>query len=221
MLTAVVPLRGGSKSIPDKNIKEFCGKPLCEWVLTAALECPEIGQVIVSTDSAKIAKIVAGIDKSIVVRSRPAHLAGDLSMTEDTLLDAIVSCSIRSDHIVTIQATSPQTTATDLSSAIRCFVDAAGDSLVTGSRVKRFFWNDDGTPLNYDPAKRPMRQSWAGTIMENGAFYISRRDRLQSGEARLHGKVVVFEMLEWAGTELDEVHDWVLLERAFREMRQI
>ncbi|HEY9714253.1 MAG TPA: hypothetical protein V6C72_12360, partial [Chroococcales cyanobacterium] len=71
---ALVPLRGGSKSIPDKNIKEFCGRPLCEWVLRALLDCQAVSQVFVSTDSDRIAQVVSTIDQKIRIHRRPDHL---------------------------------------------------------------------------------------------------------------------------------------------------
>jgi CMP-N-acetylneuraminic acid synthetase len=84
-------------------------------------------------------------------------------------------------------------------------------------RTRRFFWRDDGTPINYDPAKRPLRQQWAGTLMENGAFYISSVEQLRGGSARLHGKIAVYEMDESASIELDELADWEILEADFRK----
>ncbi|XUJ34918.1 hypothetical protein ACQ5SK_03180 [Bradyrhizobium japonicum] len=95
-------------------------------------------------------------------------------------------------------------------------MSSKADSLVTCVRTRRFFWNDDGTPINYDPSNRPLRQQWNGTLMENGAFYISTVDRLRGRSARLHGKIVVHEMDESTSIELDELSDWEMLETAFR-----
>lgn len=215
-IAAVVPLRGGSKSIPGKNIKSFCGKPLCAWTLRALLDCELIQRVFVSTDSEEIATIVRSIDARILVHPRPAHLAADNSTTEEAIYDLIASCDITEKYLITAQVTSPQTTRHDVSQAISQLMASNADSLVTCVRTRRFFWHDDGTPINYDPARRPLRQQWDGTLMENGAFYISAVDRLRGGSARLHGKVAVYEMDESASIELDELSDWETLEAAFR-----
>lgn len=215
-IAAVVPLRGGSKSIPGKNIKPFCGQPLCAWTLRALLDCELISRVFVSTDSEEIAGVVKAIDDRILVHPRPAHLATDNATTEAAIYDLIASCDIREKYLVTAQVTSPQTTAHDLSEAVSNLIANGADSLVTCVRTRRFFWNDDGSPINYDPAKRPLRQQWNGTLMENGAFYISTVDRLRAGSARLHGKIAVHEMDESASIELDELSDWETLEAAFR-----
>src|SRR5882757_3667205 len=94
-VVAIVPLRGGSKSIPGKNIKMFCGKPLCEWTLRALLDCKSISRVFVSTDSEEIAAVVSSIDSRIHVHRRPARLALDLSTTEEAIADLITACDIR------------------------------------------------------------------------------------------------------------------------------
>lgn len=213
---AVVPLRGGSKSIPGKNIKPFCGQPLCAWTLRALLDCGMISRVFVSTDSEEIAAVARSIDSRIIIHPRPTHLAADNSTTEEAIYDLIDACDISEQYLVTAQATSPQTTRRDVADAISRFVANGADSLVTCVRTKRFFWNDDGTPINYDPSRRPLRQQWNGTLMENGAFYISTVERLRERDARLHGKIAVHEMDESTSIELDELSDWEALEATFR-----
>lgn len=213
---ALVPLRGGSKSIPFKNIKDFCGAPLCSWTLKALLDAKYVSRVFVSTDCDEIASVVSSIDPRIIIHRRPDHLATDTATTEAAIVDLIEAREIREKFIVTAQVTSPQTTSGDIDAAIMQFVQTGADSLVTCVRTRRFFWNDDGTPINYHPDNRPLRQQWSGTFMENGAFYISSTEQLRRGRARLHGKIVVHEMDESASIELDELADWGLLEAAFR-----
>lgn len=213
---AVVPLRGGSKSIPRKNIRSFCGRPLCEWTLRALLACDSVSRVYVSTDSDEIAAVVSSIDSRIHIHRRPYHLATDTATTEDAIVDLINACGIRDKFIVTAQATSPQTTSHDVTAAIAHLVRNDADSLLTCVRTRRFFWRDDGSPINYDPARRPLRQQWAGTLMENGAFYISSVERMKHGSPRLHGKIAIYEMDESSSIELDELADWEVLEAAFR-----
>jgi N-acylneuraminate/3-deoxy-D-glycero-D-galacto-nononate cytidylyltransferase len=213
---AAVPLRGGSKSIPFKNIKEFCGAPLCWWTLKALLGADSISRVFVTTDCDKIASVVSSLDSRIHIHRRPDHLATDTATTEAAIIDLIDACDIRDKFVVTAQVTSPQTTSNDVDAAVAHLLRTGADSLVTCARTRRFFWRDDGTPINYDPERRPLRQQWAGTLMENGAFYISTVERLKAGSSRLHGKVAVYEMDESSGIELDELADWQMLEAVFR-----
>ena len=207
---ALVPLRGGSKSIPSKNVKEIAGKPLCTWVLDAALRCGEINEVWVSTDSENIKTVVNRLSPRIKILNRPENLAMDGSSTESVLMHFVEN--VEFDALITIQATSPQLLEQDLRVAIRHFIEKDADSLLSAVRMKRFFWADDSAPLNYDPSERPRRQDWEGTLVENGAFYITRRAILKQHECRLAGKIVIHEMDEEGLIEIDELEDWHIVE---------
>ena len=91
MRIAVIPARGGSKRIPRKNIKEFCGKPMIAWAITTALESELFDHVIVSTDDEEIAAISIkwGAETPF---SRPAELADDLTPTVPVIAHAVKAC---------------------------------------------------------------------------------------------------------------------------------
>lgn len=208
---ALIPLRGGSKSIPKKNIKLVAGKPMSAWTLEAAAACAAIHTVYVSTDSVEIAEVVKGLDLGIQVIMRPAVYATDVASTEAVMLHFMSQVDF--DVLVTIQATSPLLTAHDLDRAMTQFQEQQLDSMLSAVRTKRFFWNDDATPINYYPLHRPRRQDFYGTLMENGAFYITRRDILQRYQCRLGGQVGIYEMDESSSVEIDEPEDWERVER--------
>lgn len=208
---ALIPLRGGSKSISKKNIKPLVGKPLAAWTLAAAAGCAAINTVYVSTDCDEIAGAVQGLGLGVQVIMRPAEFATDEASTESVMLHFMSRVDF--DVLVTIQATSPLLTAHDLSHALIQFHEQQLDSMLSAVRTKRFFWNDDGTPINYDPLSRPRRQEFGGTLMENGAFYVTKRSVLQCDQCRLGGKIGVFEMDESSSIEIDEPDDWERVER--------
>lgn len=208
---ALIPLRGGSKSIPKKNIKPLAGKPLSAWTLEAAAACVAINTVYVSTDSDEIAEVVQGLDSGIQVIMRPVEYATDEASTEAVMLH--FKSQVDFDVLVTIQATSPLLTAHDLDRALAQFNEQQLDSMLSAVRTKRFFWHDDATPINYNPLSRPRRQDFPGTLMENGAFYITRHEILQRYQCRLGGKVGIYEMDESTAVEIDEPGDWERVER--------
>lgn len=212
--SALIPLRGGSKSIPQKNIRSLCNKPLCAWVLEAALNCSLISEVAVSTDCPIITSVVKSISPEIIIIPRPDAISGDTSPTEETMLHALGYLSGK--KLVTIQATSPLLSAEDLFEAIHQFEDTGAESMLSAVRTKRFFWNDDGTAINYDPTNRPMRQAFNGTLTENGAFYITDRDLLLSSRCRLGGKISIYEMPSETFIEIDEPEDWDAVEALLR-----
>ena len=214
---ALVPLRGGSKSIPDKNIRLIAGKPLCAWVLEAACLSGVFDKIVVSTDSLKIANVVRGLGLPVEILDRPAELATDEASTESVMLHAAQVLDF--DVLATIQATSPLVQPEDFQKAYSIFKAGSYDSLLTAVRTKRFFWNDDGTALNYIPQQRPRRQDFSGSLMENGAFYFTKRSALEHTNCRLGDDVCIYEMTAESAVEIDEQEDWALVERDLLERR--
>jgi CMP-N-acetylneuraminic acid synthetase len=212
---ALIPLRGGSKSIPLKNIKPIGGKPLCSWVLEAATRAQGIHSVYVSTDSREIEDVVKSLNLGVKVIYRPPEHATDEASTESVMLHFMEQVDF--DVLVTIQATSPLLQANHLDEALERFRAENLDSMLSAVRTKRFFWHDDGTPINYDPMHRPRRQDFSGTLMENGAFYMTKRNILEKHDCRLGGRIGIYEMPEHTSVEIDEPEDWEMVSRLLQQ----
>ncbi len=217
---AFVPVRGGSKSIPLKNIKLLYGKPLVYWVLQSLQQAIKIDRIVVATDSQEIIDTVNGFGFSkVVIYLRSDKNAADHSSTESVMLEYLEAKKPNnSDLFILAQATSPFTMAEDFDQAIEQFKNTGVDSLLTCSRIKRFFWNSDGTPLNYNYKQRPRRQDFHGTLVENGAFYISSIQQILKEKNRISGKIGIYEMPEYAFLELDEPEDWGYAEHVMRKL---
>lgn len=209
-----MPLRGGSKSIIKKNIKLLAGKPLCAWGLEASYNSKIFDKIIVSTDCNEIACIVKNLNLGIQIIKRPDELATDTASTEAVMLH--VANLVDFNVMVTIQATSPLVKTEDFINAHQLFTTGNFDSLVTGVRTKRFFWEKSGKAINYNPLKRPRRQDMEGWIMENGAFYFTKKDILEQNQCRLGGEIGVYEMSEDTAIEIDEPDDWFLIENLIK-----
>ncbi len=218
MNIAFVPVRGGSKSIPDKNIKDFCGKPLVYWCLSELDKSRKIDKIIVATDSIKIKKIVLKFNiEKVTVFDRSNENASDSASTESVLLEFLNNSKFQpNDFIVLTQATSPLTISSDIDGALEKLITKGGDSLVSCVRYKRFFWSDEGRPLNYDYRNRPRRQDFDGLLMENGAFYINSVANILKYKTRISGKVLSYEMDDFKYIEIDEEHDWHIAEKLMK-----
>lgn len=218
-VVAFIPVRGGSKSIPLKNIKSFCGKPLVYWNLIALEQAEEVDRIVVATDSDEIADVVQQFHLSkVVVYRRSQENATDTASTESVMLEYIKHSNPDvSENFILVQATSPLTSSAHFSEAIRLYKKNNWDSLLTCVRIKRFFWNENGTPANYDYQKRPRRQDFNGELMENGAFYISTVGRILESGNRLSGKIGIYEMPEYTAVEIDEPDDWPYAELLMRK----
>lgn len=222
---AFIPVRGGSKSIPLKNIREIGGRPLVYWTLDAAVQCPQIDRVYLCTDSEVIRKKTEEyIEKyhcsnKLRCIDRPPETATDTASTESAMLYFGRTWE-NFQHIILIQATSPLLTASHLSAAISAYETDGYDSLLSVVRQKRFCWRavEQGyVPENYDYRNRPRRQEFDGYLVENGAFYINTREGLLRDECRLSGKIGVYEMEEETYFEIDEPSDWVIVEQLLRK----
>ena len=105
-MVAFIPVRGGSKSIPLKNIKEFCGKPLLYWTAKAANDCDYIDKVYICTDSERIKEVALSLVlPKVEVIGRSSRTATDMASTESAMLDFANTYSFK--DIILIQATSP------------------------------------------------------------------------------------------------------------------
>lgn len=216
---AFIPVRGGSKSIPLKNIKLFCGKPLVCWNIEALENSPEVDEIIVATDSDNIwTTIEEQHYKKTTLYRRSAENACDTASTESVMLEYIHYANLAKDNIfMLVQATSPLTETIHFSEALQMYAKGEYDSILTCVRSYRFFWNEDGTSMNYDYTNRPRRQNFSGMLMENGAFYINTVKNILDNGNRLSGKIGVYEMPEYTATEIDEPDDWIILENLMRK----
>lgn len=215
---AFIPVRGGSKSIPLKNIKPFCGKPLVCWNIEALEKCDLVDEIIVATDSDDIWRTVESHHyKKTKFYRRSAENASDTASTESVMLEYINYAQLLIDEIfMLVQATSPLTQAEHFTEALQMYEKGEYDSILTCVRNYRFFWNENGSSMNYDYMNRPRRQNFDGMLMENGAFYINKVGRILENGNRLGGKIGIYEMPEYTSAEIDEPDDWVVLESLMR-----
>ena len=215
MNIAFIPVRCGSKSIPFKNIKEFCGKPLVYWNLEALEKSNNIDEIFVATDCEEIKNVVNSFNFSKVkIYDRDKENASDIASTESVMLEFINRQNFKdNDLFFLVQATSPLTQTKDFDKALETLKNENADSLLTCIRTKRFFWDKNAKAINYDFINRPRRQDFDGLFMENGAFYINSIENIKKDKNRLSGKIAIYEMEEFTAVEIDEEDDWLIAEK--------
>ena len=223
MNIAFIPARCGSKSIKLKNIKLFCNKPLIYWTIKSLDESSMINEIVVSTDCNEIKKTVEAFNfKKTRVYNRNKLNAGDSSSTESAILEFLHKEKLNdNDKLLLVQATSPLTETKDFEEALIKMKSENSDSLLTCVRVKRFLWNDNNEPINYNFEKRPRRQDFNGSLIENGAFYINSVSNIISSNNRLSGKISIYEMEEYKYVEIDEENDWIIAESLMKKYFKI
>jgi YrbI family 3-deoxy-D-manno-octulosonate 8-phosphate phosphatase len=223
-IVAFIPVRGGSKSIPLKNIKEINGRPLVYWVVDAAINCKYIDKVFISTDSDLIRSKIEEYKNNYRTNKNIAKLecidrssesASDTASTEAVILEFAERYNFK--NVVLIQATSPLLTAEDLDIGVCTYKEGNFDSILSVTRQKRFIWSEEPqnkiVPVNYDPLERPRRQDFNGYLVENGAFYITTKEQLLLTKCRISGNIGYYEMGEESYFEIDEPSDWIIVEQ--------
>ena len=211
---AIIPLRAGSKGIPNKNKKRMLGRPLYQWVLSEAI-FSNLDKVYIFTDDQQIIEDVKGeyywTDKVEVVE-RSEESAVDTASTEMGMLELATYLNYDFDIYCLIQATSPLLTREDINRVLSKIEEEQFDSALTVVENKRFTWTKDGKSVNYDYLHRPRRQDYEGMLVENGAFYAVKKETYLQTKNRLGGKIGIVKMCEDSLYEIDEPSDWDIIE---------
>lgn len=211
---SLIPARGGSKGIPNKNIKFLDGKPLIYYSIEVAKKAKLVNRVVVSTDSKEISAVAKKYGAEVI--DRPAELASDESPTELTMIHAVVELEksgYKPDYIVLLQPTSPLRYLDDIDNSINKILKDKADSLLSVQFNKHFLWKDVKgrfTPVNYDILDRPRRQKRNLEFLENGSIYITSFDILMKTKNRLGGRKGYYIMNEESSIEIDSEFDFWL-----------
>lgn len=215
-IVSIIPARGGSKTLPRKNVKLLKDKPLIAHTIANSLEATLVDQTYVSTDDPEISSVAAQYGAKVI--NRPAELAIDTASSESALVHAlrvIEEQKEQPDLIVFLQCTSPIRTGQDVDNAIRKLQDEGADSLVSVSPSHRFLWEEvDGVAksINYDYRNRPRRQDMNPQYVENGSIYVFKPWILNELGNRLGGKISLFVMPEEQSWEIDTLADFEFIE---------
>lgn len=211
-VTALIPARKGSKGIINKNINKLHGKPLLVWTIKAALDSKYINNVIVSTDSKKIADISTR-HGAIVPSLRPKKFSKDRSSTESVIKHYLENWSDKDETLVLLQPTSPIRKKETLDKAFKKFYKGKYDSLLSISRVKNhFIWKvkkDIALP-QYNINKRLRRQDMDDSnfmYYENGSIYIFNAKKFLKFENRLFGKIGYLVLDKFESMDIDDKDD--------------
>ncbi len=216
MNIAFIPARCGSESIPFKNIKIICGKPLIYWSLLALTKSKTIDQIYVATDCDEIKDTVIDFNfDNVQIFDRSSTNASNTASTESVILEFLDNNIFSGEDLfVLVQVTTPFTSSDNFDNAINTIKSSNKiDSILSCVETTRFFWTKNGKPINYDYNSRPRRQDFEGILMENGAFYINTVANIKKYKNRLSGNIHPYLMPEYSAIEADEEDDWLIIEK--------
>jgi N-acylneuraminate cytidylyltransferase len=176
---AIIPARGGSKRLPNKNTTLLGNYPLLVHSINYAKE-NGIGKIVVSTDDAKIKEIA--LKSGVTVIDRPDYLATDTCQTIDALKHALENIKENFENVVLLQPTNPLRPKKLLKEALQKFTAGNYDSLMTVTRNKQKFGkivNHKFIPFNYKIGQRS--QDLEPLYFENGLLYITKASLILEG----------------------------------------
>ena len=209
---ALILARSGSKGIPNKNIKIFCGLPLIAWSILQAKMANGVSDVWLSSDDKKILKVAEKFGAKTI--QRPRNLSTSTANADDGYIHALNFVEknfFKPDIIIALQATSPIRESKDIENALKRFKSNTYDSMFSSCLAEDLLlWKkskNNLSSINYDFKKRPRRQNFKGYVIENGSFYIFTPKIIKKLKNRLGGIIGTYVMDSWKLFELDEPSD--------------
>lgn len=215
---AIIPARGGSKSVPLKNLHPLGGRPLLEWPIRAALATPEIDRVIVSTDHDRIAEVALAAGAEVY--RRPDHLSGDKALAADMLRHLIATLREEGEtarYVVLLEPTAPFRLPEDVSRCLTMLHDEQLDSVATFMDAHlnphRAWSIDEGQARPFIPGAVPWlpRQALPPAHQLNGAVYAFVADGLKpETPAVLFGRSGAVVMDKDRSFDIDDAQDFAV-----------
>jgi CMP-N-acetylneuraminic acid synthetase len=219
-ILAIIPARGGSKRLPDKNIKLLNGKPLIYYPIELAIQAEQKGLItghIVSTDDEKIASVAkeAGGNVSFL---RPSELANDDSNVADTAIHAVNWWQDNHgeiiDSVLLLQPTSPLTSIDDIEMATGKYTEHQAKCLISVCKAKSgqlsAVYREKGEYLEQVFADSGQ---FAGEFYwRNGGIYITRCDLLFGKRVFIDESPMFYEMPRLRSVAIDDMFDWIIAE---------
>jgi N-acylneuraminate cytidylyltransferase len=224
MNLAVIPARGGSKRIPRKNIKPFCGKPMIAWSIEAALESGCFDRIVVSTDDEAIARVATTFGAEVPF-IRPKELSGDLAGTQPVIAHAIDNMGVPGSSLVCcLYATAPFVSPADIRLGEQTLTETGADyafsvtsygfpiqralRMTSNGRLEMF------NPDMFTKRSQDLEEAWhdAGQFYwGRAAAWLEQRPVFDRGSAPV-------KLPRHRVQDIDTAEDWVRAEWMFKAM---
>lgn len=226
MMIGVIPARGGSKGVPQKNIKDLCGKPLICYAIEAASASQQIEQVVVSTDCEEIAQVARDAGASVPFM-RPSELAQDQSGMMPVLAHALTEMEkIKNqsiEGIALVDPTAPFRLPSDIDQAVELFRSQSCEAVISGHTAHRSPWfnmvkkNGGFVQLVNDGEGSVVRRQDAPKIYDlNTVVWVWGRDAIIRQD-RIPKKTLLYEVPSIRGIDIDTELDFKIAEYLMKE----
>lgn len=210
-IVALLPIKANSTRVPGKNFKDFCGKPLFQWILDSLLAVEEIDQIVINTDAKEIL-IKNGLIESekVMIRQRKANICGDEVSMNTVLADDVEN--IEADVYLMTHTTNPLLSTDTIKRALAQYeaelLSGKADSLFTVNKIQTRFYTQSCQPINHDPNNLIPTQNLEPWYEENSNLYIFNRDSFASTKARIGMQPCMMVSPPMECSDIDTPDDW-------------
>lgn len=227
MKIAIIPARGGSKRIPRKNIRHFCGKPMIAWPIEAARQSGIFDHIIVSTDDTEIAEVAQQYGAQVPFM-RPAELANDHAGTIPVVAHAAqwaLDQGWAVEAVCCIYATAPLVSPDDLVEGLKLLRQGSRDFVFSATEYpspifRSFRQADDGGIEMFFPEHFTSRsQDLPEALHDAGQFYWGLPEAWQTAQTLFAGKSAALRIPRWRVQDIDTPDDWTRAEALFQSLR--
>ena len=224
---AIITARGGSKRIPRKNIKDFCGKPILAYSIEAAVSSGLFDTVMVSTEDEEIAEVARKYGAEVPFY-RSEKTAGDFATTNDVLLEVLEEYKKRGQEFelaCCIYPTAPFVSAEKLKKAMGELENSDADTLIPvvpfSYPPQRAMVVREGRLVFFQPEYMDSRsQDLEPHYHDVGQFYVFRTEAFERNRKLMLGNILPFVISELEVQDIDNESDWEIAEMKYRILKE-
>lgn len=211
-MMALLPMKGHSERVPNKNMRSFAGRPLYHHVLHALISCPYIKAIHIDTDS----EVIAGdarqhFGERVEIIERPPEICGDF-VSMNVIINYDLS-RVAGDYFLQTHSTNPLLTTNTLNRAIELFLEAREhDSLFSVTRLQSRLYDKGARAINHNPNEMLRTQDLPPVYEENSNLYLFSRKSFEKCGRRIGENPILFEMSKMEAIDIDDEADFRLAE---------
>lgn len=204
---AMVPMKANSERVPNKNIRDFGGKPLCLHILETLAGLEPVQQIIVNTDSDKIAAIASEIPK-VKIHPRPREICGGHIPMNDIIAYDLENSD--GEYYLQTHCTNPLVSAQTLLDAMDFFADNLdkNDSLLSVTPIQQRAYTSDLKPVNHNLGELKNTQDLELILVENSCIYIFTKNSFKKCHNRIGARPAFFRMNQIESCDIDTEEDF-------------
>lgn len=215
---ALVPMKGHSERVPNKNLRLLGGKPLYHHIIQSLLGSPFVTGVTIDTDSEIIGTdALKTFPKRVRVLKRPQSICGDF-VGMNTIIEYDLS-QIDGDYFLQTHSTNPLLKTETITEACRTFFDSFSqfDSLFGVSRIQSRLYDFKGNPINHNPSEMLRTQDLPVVYEENSNIYLFSRSSFLKQKRRIGEQPRYFEIEQLESVDIDTEKEFKLAELLYAD----